>query len=107
MNEVEANQMSVCVELQATASPGFGGHYTEQKGIPKKVDLEEVLNPAQQIGDDTLQKKMQGYAVPETFNHGTSRQRIRWFKRGFDTGKVSDCDTFNNPVCARHPGLGL
>ena len=60
-------------------------------------DLEEALNAAQQIGDDTLQKKTQGYVVPESFNHGTSQQRIKWFKRGFDSGKLADCDTFNNP----------
>jgi uncharacterized protein len=98
MSEAEANQMSVRVELQADCFAGIWGHYTEQKGILEKGDLEEALNAAQQIGDDTLQKKMQGYAVPETFNHGTSAQRMKWFKRGFDSGKLGDCDTFNNPV---------
>ncbi|MNF18955.1 putative neutral zinc metallopeptidase [compost metagenome] len=61
-------------------------------------DLEEALNAATQIGDDTLQKRMQGYVVPESFNHGTSEQRMRWFKRGFDSGKMSACDTFSGQV---------
>jgi predicted metalloprotease len=98
MSEADANQMSVRVELQADCFAGIWGHYTEQKGILEKGDLEEALNAAQQIGDDTLQKRMQGYAVPETFNHGTSAQRMKWFKQGFDSGKLSDCDTFNNPL---------
>ena len=101
MSETEANQMSIRVELQADCFAGMWGHYTKQKGILEQGDLEEALNAAQQIGDDTLQKKMQGYVVPESFNHGTSQQRMTWFKRGFDTGKIGDCDTFNNPVCER------
>jgi predicted metalloprotease len=98
MSEVEANQMSIRVELQADCFAGVWGHYTEQKGILEQGDLEEALNAAQQIGDDTLQKKMQGYVVPESFNHGTSKQRVTWFNKGFQSGKLSDCDTFNNPV---------
>jgi predicted metalloprotease len=98
MSEAEANHMSMQVELQADRFAGTWGHFTDQKGILEKGDLEEALNAAQQIGDDTLQKKMQGYVVPETFNHGTSAQRVKWFKRGFDSGKLSDCDTFNNPI---------
>jgi len=98
MSEAEANQMSVRVELQADCFAGVWGHYTAQKGILEKGDPEEALNAAQQIGDDTLQKRMQGYVVPESFNHGTSQQRQTWFARGFNSGKLSDCDTFNNPV---------
>ncbi len=98
MSETEANQMSVRVELQADCFAGVWGHYTKQKGLLEQGDLEEALNAAQQIGDDTLQKKMQGYVVPESFNHGTSQQRMKWFKKGFDSGKLSECDTFNNPV---------
>ncbi|HXV30137.1 MAG TPA: neutral zinc metallopeptidase, partial [Sinorhizobium sp.] len=64
----------------------------------ERGDLEEALNAATQIGDDTLQKRMQGYVVPESFNHGTSEQRMRWFKRGFDSGKMSTCDTFSGGV---------
>ncbi|TCL74809.1 neutral zinc metallopeptidase [Rhizobium sp. BK251] len=98
MTEAEANQMSVRVELQADCFAGIWGKFTEQKGILEAGDLEEALNAAQQIGDDTLQRRSQGYVVPESFNHGTSAQRMRWFKRGFDSGRVGDCDTFSNPV---------
>jgi len=98
MSEVDANQMSMRVELQADCFAGVWGHFTAQKGILEKGDLEEALNAAQQIGDDTLQKRTQGYVVPESFNHGTSAQRQTWFARGFKSGKLSDCDTFNNPI---------
>jgi predicted metalloprotease len=98
MSEVEQNQMSVRVELQADCFAGIWGHFTAQKGLLEEGDIEEALNAAQQIGDDTLQKKTQGYVVPESFNHGTSKQRMTWFARGFKSGKLSDCDTFNNPI---------
>ncbi len=98
MSEAEANKMSVRVELQADCLAGVWGKFTQQKGILEAGDLEEALNAAQQIGDDTLQKRSQGYVVPESFNHGTSAQRVRWFKQGFDSGKISACDTFSNPV---------
>jgi predicted metalloprotease len=98
MSEVEANHMSMQVELQADCFAGVWGHFTAQKGILEQGDLEEALNAAKQIGDDTLQKKMQGYVVPESFNHGTSAQRQKWFAAGFKSGKLSDCDTFNNPI---------
>jgi uncharacterized protein len=96
MSEEQSNAMSVRVELQADCFAGIWGHYTGQKGLLEKGDLEEALNAAKQIGDDTLQRRSQGYVVPESFNHGTSAQRMKWFKRGFDSGKVADCDTFNN-----------
>ncbi len=98
MSEAEANRMSVRVELQADCFAGIWGKFTEQKGILEVGDLEEALNAAQQIGDDTLQKRSQGYVVPESFNHGTSAQRMRWFKRGFDSGQLAACDTFSGPV---------
>ncbi|MGP2493349.1 KPN_02809 family neutral zinc metallopeptidase [Mesorhizobium sp. PUT5] len=98
MSEVDANHMSMQVELQADCFAGVWGHYTDQKGILERGDLEDALNAAKQIGDDTLQKKMQGYVVPESFNHGTSAQRQKWFAAGFKSGKLSDCDTFNNPI---------
>ncbi|MDO9414739.1 KPN_02809 family neutral zinc metallopeptidase [Pararhizobium sp.] len=98
MSEADANAMSVRVELQADCYAGIWGKYTEQKGLLESGDLEEALNAATQIGDDTLQRRSQGYVVPESFNHGTSAQRQKWFKRGFDSGRVADCDTFNqNP----------
>jgi predicted metalloprotease len=98
MDEVQANEMSVRVELQADCFAGIWGHFTDQKGLLEKGDVEEALNAAQQIGDDTLQKRTQGYVVPESFNHGTSAQRMHWFKRGFDSGKLEDCDTFNSQI---------
>lgn len=98
MSEAAANQMSVRVELQADCFAGIWGKYTEQKGLLEAGDLEEALNAAHQIGDDTLQKRSQGYVVPDSFNHGTSAQRAKWFKRGFDSGKFSSCDTFSGAI---------
>ncbi|NKM27262.1 KPN_02809 family neutral zinc metallopeptidase [Rhizobium laguerreae] len=98
MSEADANKMSVRVELQADCFAGIWGKYTQQKGLLESGDLEEALNAAQQIGDDSLQKRSQGYVVPESFNHGTSEQRVKWFKRGFDSGQLSVCDTFSGPV---------
>jgi uncharacterized protein len=98
MSEADANKMSVRVELQADCFAGIWGKYTQQKGLLESGDLEEALNAAQQIGDDSLQKRSQGYVVPESFNHGTSEQRARWFKRGFDSGQLSACYTFSGPI---------
>jgi uncharacterized protein len=98
MNEQEANQMSMRVELQADCFAGVWAHFTDQKGILEKGDIEEALNAAQQIGDDTLQRRTQGYVVPESFNHGTSDQRQKWFARGLKNGRLQDCDTFNGPI---------
>jgi len=98
MSEVEANRMSVRVELQADCFAGVWGRFTDQRGILEQGDLEEALNAAQQIGDDTLQKRSQGYVVPESFNHGTSAQRMEWFRRGFDSGDVNQCDTFSADI---------
>ncbi|MBC8717048.1 neutral zinc metallopeptidase [Ochrobactrum sp. Marseille-Q0166] len=98
MNEAQANQMSVRVELQADCFAGVWGYYTDQKGILEAGDLQEAINAAHQIGDDTLQKRSQGYVVPESFNHGTSAQRAKWFQRGFDSGKLESCDTFSGDI---------
>lgn len=95
MSEVEANRMSVRVELQADCLAGVWAKFTDQRGLLEQGDLEEALNAAQQIGDDTLQKRSQGYVVPESFNHGTSAQRMEWFGRGFESGDVNACDTFS------------
>lgn len=95
MSEADANRMSVRVELQADCFAGVWGKYTDQKGILEQGDLEEALNAAQQIGDDTLQKRSQGYVVPDSFNHGTSAQRVKWFRTGFTSGNVKACDTFS------------
>ncbi|RST82132.1 flagellar biosynthesis protein FlgM [Aquibium carbonis] len=95
MSQVEANRMSVRVELQADCFAGIWAHFTEQKGLLEAGDIDEALNAANQIGDDTLQKRTQGYVVPDSFNHGTSAQRREWFSRGLDSGRLDDCDTFN------------
>ncbi|MBZ9851286.1 zinc metallopeptidase [Mesorhizobium sp. CA14] len=98
MSEVDANQLSVRIELQADCFAGVWAHYTGQKGILEQGDIESALNAAKQIGDDTLQKRMQGYVVPESFNHGTSQQRQTWLARGFKSGKLSDCNTMSGPI---------
>ena len=71
-----------------------GGHYVAREGWLEAGDLEEALVAATQIGDDAIQKRTQGYVVPESFNHGTSKQRRHWFKRGFESGRMESCDTF-------------
>jgi uncharacterized protein len=98
LNEVEANQLSVRVELQADCFAGVWGHYTQQAGVLEQSDLEEALNAARQLGDDAVQKRSQGHVDPASFKHGTSDQRERWLRRGFERGAISDCDTFNNPI---------
>ena len=95
LSEREANQLSVRVELQADCYAGVWAHFTQQKGLLEAGDIEEALNAAHQIGDDAIQKRTQGYVVPDAFNHGSSEQRARWFRRGLSSGKVSDCDTFS------------
>ena len=98
MSETEANEMSQRVELQADCFAGVWAHFTAGKGLLEEGDIEEALNAARQIGDDTLQRRTQGYVVPESFNHGTSAQRQTWFTNGFRNGRLADCDTFNNPI---------
>ncbi|MDX8441697.1 KPN_02809 family neutral zinc metallopeptidase [Mesorhizobium australafricanum] len=98
MSEADANQLSVRIELQADCFAGVWAHFTQQKGILEQGDIESALNAAKQIGDDTLQKKMQGYVVPESFNHGTSQQRQTWLARGFKSGKLTDCNTMSGPI---------
>jgi uncharacterized protein len=95
MGQSEANAMSIRVELQADCFAGIWARTTAQKGILEEGDLEEALNAANQIGDDTLQRKTQGFVVPDSFNHGTSAQRVEWFSRGVKSGKLESCDTFN------------
>ncbi|PYE86539.1 KPN_02809 family neutral zinc metallopeptidase [Phyllobacterium leguminum] len=98
MSQDDANKMSVRVELQADCFAGIWGYYTNQEGIVEQGDLEEAINAAHQIGDDTIQKRTQGYVVPETFNHGTSAQRAEWFSRGYNSGKLEACDTFKGDI---------
>ena len=95
-SEKEKNQLSVRLELQADFYAGVWAHHVQKtKHILDPGDLEEGLRAASAIGDDRLQKQSQGYVVPDSFTHGTSAQRVRWFKKGFETGDVSQGDTFS------------
>lgn len=95
VSEVQQNALSVRLELQADCFAGIWAHDAQSaRQILEQGDVEEALNAATQIGDDTLQRKSQGTVVPETFTHGTSAQRVSWFKRGFQTGSVEQCNTF-------------
>jgi predicted metalloprotease len=92
--ESGASGTSVRMELQADCYAGVWGHFAGTMNQLDPGDVEEALNAATSIGDDRLQKQTQGRVVPESFTHGTSEQRVRWFKRGLATGKPKDCDTF-------------
>jgi hypothetical protein len=94
VSQAEYNRVSVRMELQADCYAGIWGHYAGTLKQLQPGDLEEALNAATAIGDDRLQRESQGRVVPESFTHGTSAQRVRWFKRGFDSGRPKDCDTF-------------
>jgi uncharacterized protein len=95
VSKQEYNEYSVRMELQADFLAGVWAHYIQGKGLLEEGDIEEALGAANAIGDDNLQKQTQGYVVPESFTHGTSRQRMYWFKKGFTTGDISQGDTFN------------
>ncbi len=94
--EAEANDLSVRLELQADFFAGVWAHHAEKSWqILEPGDVEEALQAASAIGDDTLQRRSQGYVVPESFTHGTSEQRARWFKKGLQTGDMEQGDTFS------------
>jgi uncharacterized protein len=94
-SQEQANQLSVRLELQADFYAGVWAHYAQStKGVLEPGDIEEALQAASQIGDDRLQQEGQGYVVPDSFTHGTSAQRVRWFKRGYETGDMKQGDTF-------------
>ena len=96
ISEVEMNQLSVRVELQADCFAGVWAHHSQKsKGWLERGDIEEALNAAAQIGDDNIQRKTQGTVVPESFTHGSSQQRMTWFKRGLESGSVQQCNTFD------------
>jgi predicted metalloprotease len=97
-SEAQANLLQVKMELQADCFAGVWASLNHQmKNRLEPGDIESGLNAAAAIGDDRMQKQAQGYAVPESFTHGSSEQRMRWFKRGLDTGQTQACDTFNAP----------
>ena len=93
--ERESNDLSVRLELQADCYAGVWAQSAQKKGDLEAGDIEEALNAATAIGDDRLQKEGQGYVVPDSFTHGTSAQRQRWFRRGLETGDIKQCDSFN------------
>jgi predicted metalloprotease len=94
-SEAEANALSVRQELQADCFSGIWAHNADRsRQLLEAGDIEEGLNAAAAIGDDRLQKQSRGHVSPESFTHGSSEQRVRWFKRGFETGSVESCDTF-------------
>lgn len=95
--EVQANQLSVRLELQADCLAGVWANRAQQwRNILEPGDIEEGLRAASAVGDDTLQRRSQGYVVPESFTHGTSAERSTWFRRGFETGELAPCDTFRS-----------
>jgi predicted metalloprotease len=95
MSEEEYNQLSVRLELQADFFAGLWAHHAqEMKQMLEEGDVEEALGAASAIGDDRLQMQSRGYVVPESFTHGTAEQRVRWFRRGFETGDFEQGDTF-------------
>lgn len=91
----EANRLSVLQELQADCYAGVFAHDAARQQLLEPGDVEEALTAAAAIGDDNLQQQQQGYVVPESFTHGTSEQRMRWFRRGMETGDPAACDTFS------------
>jgi hypothetical protein len=96
MSERQANQIQVRMELQADCLAGVWAAQNHQlKNRMEPGDIEEGLNAATAIGDDMIQKQTQGYVVPESFTHGSAAQRVRWFRRGMETGQIQQCDTFN------------
>ncbi len=92
MSKTEGNKLSVSLELQADFYAGLWTHYNSK--YLEEGDIEEALSAAHAVGDDAIQKKMQGHVVPDSFTHGTSEQRVKWFGRGFKTGDIKQGDTF-------------
>ena len=95
VSEESGNELSVRQELQADCFAGVWGHYAQQRNVLEAGDVDEALNAAAQIGDDRMQMESKGYVSPESFTHGSSEQRARWFRTGLESGDVNRCDTFN------------
>ncbi|MCX8617243.1 neutral zinc metallopeptidase [Gilliamella sp. B2923] len=93
-SEITRNQLSVKLELQADCYAGLWGNSIKQQNLLEVGDIEQALQTAQAIGDDRLEQQSTGYVVPDSFTHGTSQQRYTWFKRGFDSGLINQCNTF-------------
>jgi predicted metalloprotease len=95
VSEVEAKQLSVRLELQADFFAGVFARYVQNQGILEPGDIEEALRAASSVGDDEIQRRTTGYVVPDSFTHGTSEQRLRWFRTGYETGDIRQGDTFS------------
>jgi predicted metalloprotease len=96
MSQTDANALQVKVELQADCFAGIWAHYADnERALVEQGDIEEAMNAASQIGDDAIQKRTRGYVVPDSFTHGSSKQRQTWFNRGYTTGDIARCNTFN------------
>lgn len=96
VSKTEYNRLSVMLELQADCFAGVWAHNADRtRQVVEPGDIDEALNAASQIGDDRLQQQSRGYITPDSFTHGSSTQRVRWFQQGYQTGKVANCDTFN------------
>jgi predicted metalloprotease len=94
LSEAENNALSVRIELQADCFAGVWAHHAGNRKLLEAGDVEEAMNAAAAIGDDTIQRRTQGTIVPESFTHGTAQQRMRWFKTGMESGRIDACDTF-------------
>ena len=95
LNQAGGNKLSVMQELQADCFAGIWAHHANRtRQILEEGDIEEALNAASAIGDDRLQRSSRGYVTPDSFTHGSSRQRVRWFKMGLESGHIQDCNTF-------------
>lgn len=94
ISQEQFNALSVKLELQADYLAGVFAHHVQNKNLLDEGDFEEAMGAASAVGDDTIQKKTQGYIMPDSFTHGTSEQRMRWFRKGFQTGDLSQGDTF-------------
>ena len=95
-SEADSNRLSVRLELQADFLAGVWARYADRvKHVVEAGDIEEAIRAANAVGDDRLQARSRGYVVPDSFTHGTSEQRVRWFRRGYETGDLSQGDTFN------------
>jgi predicted metalloprotease len=92
--QVQANQLSVRLELQADCFAGIWAKYAQSRGLVETGDIEEALRAASAVGDDQIQKRAQGYVVPESFTHGSAKERMNWFAQGFKTGDIRQCNTF-------------
>ncbi len=89
-----SNQLSVALELQADCYAGVWAYYANQQGLVEAGDFEEALRAASAVGDDSIQKRSQGYVVPDSFTHGSSRERMTWFSKGLQSGDMRQCNTF-------------